>query len=134
MRQVPFTTDSMKLFDSRFSIHTEGEFVAETRFPRMFTVLSSSNITVSFLSKTSQKRNLEINIGTADIAMLDVLRLRFYRVRPIETDHGNQPDRSPSQNIDSYKKCYATALSMMAWYHGQLGFDLTPCQVSCALQ
>ena len=87
MRQVPFTTDGMKPFDSRFWIHTEGEFVAETRFPRMFAVLSSSDITVSFLSETSQKRNLEINTGTADIAMLDVLRLQSYRVRPIETDH-----------------------------------------------
>ena len=68
----------------------------------MFTVLCSCDITVSFLSETSQKRNLEINIGTADIAMLDVLRLRSYRVRPIQTDQKNQPDRSPSQNIDSY--------------------------------
>ena len=110
MRQVPFTTDGMKPFDSRFSIHTEGEFVAETRFPRMFTVLSSSDITVSFLSETSQSEVSEINIGTADIAMLDVLRLRSYRVRPIETYHGNQPDRSPSQNIDSYNTRNVTLL------------------------
>ena len=54
---------------------------------------------VGFLSRSSQKRNLEINIGTADIEMLDVLCLRSYRVRPINIDYGNQPDRSPSQNI-----------------------------------
>ena len=75
----------MKPFDYPFSIYTEGEFVAETPD--------------EISSDSSQKRNLEINIGTADISMSDVLHLRPCRVRLI--DHGNQPDRSPSQNIDS---------------------------------